>query len=85
MLCGFFLHFKNLRKKKRRNWRDFKVWVPEMSYNVALLKNIPITVLSKQVCFLLFYLCCEAKGTRSLLRDEAPHSTQWRKRGLASL
>lgn len=49
-----------------------------MSHNVALLKNIPITVLSKQVCFLLFYLCCEAKGTVSLLRDKAPHSTQWR-------
>lgn len=36
-----------------------------MSYNAALLKNIPIIVLSKQVCFLLFYLFCEAREVHS--------------------
>lgn len=36
-----------------------------MSYNAALLENIPIIVLSKQVCFLLFYLFCEAREVHS--------------------
>lgn len=73
MLCEFYLNLKNLRQRKKqwRNWREFGDWIPEMSYNAALLKNSPIVVLSKQVCFfLLFYLYCEAKGTGSLLRGD---------------
>ena len=43
MFCGFYLNFKNFFKKHGRNEREFKDWVPEMSYNAAIFKNIPIT------------------------------------------
>lgn len=67
MLCGFYLNFLKFKKKKTmEKLKEFKDWIPEMSYNATLLKNILIIILSKQVCFLFYYyLSCEAREVHS--------------------
>ena len=43
----------------RHTWSDLAA--AAMFYIAAIFKEYPKTVLSNQICLLLFYLCCEAK------------------------